>query len=197
MHADYADLKKKSQWPKTTVLFATLPVFHRSQGLFCSLELPRARLMESPPSPTWSVFNGREQENVWMFSALAVKYSGQKTHGTSVYSPLARNQSLGSNVSMAQEVRSFPVTGSKEMEIFGKEHRCSVHTWWFFCLPASALPSLPLKLLRGGTFPGMWETRAENSSLQTRLPSPVTLAWIDSPWTLSQVCGFQEKCVES
>ena len=61
---DYADLKKKSQWPKTTVLFDTLPVFHRSQGVFCSLELHRVGLMESPPSPTRSVFNGREQENL-------------------------------------------------------------------------------------------------------------------------------------
>ena len=58
---DYADLKKKSQWPKTTVLCDTLTVSHRSQGVFCSLELLRTGLMESPPSPTWAVFNGREQ----------------------------------------------------------------------------------------------------------------------------------------
>lgn len=93
---DYADLKKKkSQWPKTTVLFDTLPVSHRSQGgvLFTGITQNRAdgvTTISNTVSFQWQ--RAREFLN---FLALAVNYSGQeKTHGTSVHSALARTSHL-------------------------------------------------------------------------------------------------------
>ncbi|CAI9157110.1 unnamed protein product [Rangifer tarandus platyrhynchus] len=63
------------------------------------------------------------------FLTLAVKYSGQeKTHGlpfTAHWPELVTWLQCNPRGSGSEKL---PVTGSKEMEIFGQEHRCSAHT---------------------------------------------------------------------
>lgn len=74
----------------------------------------------------------------------------------------------------------LPVTGSKEMEIFGKEHRCSVHTWWLLLSPSQCSPILVfLKLLRGGTFPwDVWTYREQFIADPFTFPSHFGLDWL-------------------
>lgn len=78
------------------------------------------------------------------------------------------------------------------MEIFAGAQMFSTHLVTLLS-PSQCSSILSSKLVREAPSLGMCE-HTENSSLQTRLPSPVTLAWIDSPWTLSQVWASRKVC---
>ena len=85
-------------------------------------------LMEEPPSPIRSIFMA-ESKRILNVLTLAVKYRGlDMTHGTSAHRPLARTSHMAPPNPRGPGSENLPVTGSGEMQIFGKEHRCLLHT---------------------------------------------------------------------
>ena len=130
------------------------------------------------------------------FLTLAVKYSGQeKTHGLPFAAHWPEPVTWLQCNPRGPGSEKLPVTGSKEMQLFGQEHRCSAHTWWLALPPSQGSPVLVfLKLLRGGTLP--WDVctcREEFTADPFTFPSHCGSDWLavntqPGVWVSGKVC---------